>query len=481
MKNCIRKTAALWVAVLIFIAAVWCPAVFGAEKDENVTAYITAELLPVGKGFLCAPSAVKTEKDENAAQALLRFLAANGYAAYFAGTPEKDFRLAFIADGDKTDAYKGFTSSVKDWPVKEAAKIEIKGPFTTLTAALLETYGVKYVPAKDNIEGAGYIGDRTFVKTAGWIFTLNGEYVEGSLSDVTLKDGDVLRVQFSFADGADLGYKPGADGKMIRTGADTSGLIRLVTDHAQDSEKLASYNDAYALLQQLNPGQIAVDTAENTLAKEIKALEESETTTAKPQEPTTKKEEPTTRKPQETTTKKPQETTTKNPQETTTKKPQETTTKKQEPTTKKPVPTTKKQEPTTKKQEPTTRRQEPSTRYTPATTSPSTTARNIPYTTLYYVTTTTAETTTIERPEGLTLPRKATATDATATDATKTDAEESTTAADENATPTDAPGSLLDRLKNMDSMTKKIVTAAAIAVGIAIAVLIFRRKAKEII
>lgn len=97
------------------------------------------------------------------------------------------------------------------------------------------------------------------------------------------------------------------------------------------------------------------------------------------------------------------------------------------------------------------------------------------------MTTTTAETTTIERPEGLTLPRKATATDATATDATKTDAEESTTAADENATPTDAPGSLLDRLKNMDSMTKKIVTAAAIAVGIAIAVLIFRRKAKEII
>ena len=475
MKELLKKTAALWIAAIIALTALWLPSRFRAAAADPEYACLTVELLPLvglqqndevqplGKGFLCAPAKIELSSGETAAQTLMRFLAEKGYGAYYTGDAKKDYRLGYISSGDRTEPHNGYVSSVKEYPVKKASQIAVTGALPPLAEAILGSYGIKWDSEKDRIDLNGFIGEKDLTKQSLWVFSLNNEYVTKPLSEITLAAGDTLRVQFSLAGGKDLGYSFLKDGTVKTNAADRSALIRLAAAYEDRQNGSAVYQEALAALGKMSLTEEEIARISAALSKELKdkgieAPEPPETTTVPttrpnepPTEPTTKKPEPTTKKP-EPTTKKP-----------------EPTTKKPEPTTKKPEPTTKKTETTTKKSETTTKKSTTTTR-TVYTTRPTTT--RAPATTSLL--TTVVETTTIFRPEGIVLQHVS--KEIPTTEEVTTAPEETEETTGENA------GSLVEKLKTLrysDGALRNIIIVCAIAVIAAVAVVVIRKKAKK--
>ena len=481
MKELLKKTAAFWIAVVIVLTIVCLPPQFTAKAADAGSAYLTVELLPLnglqkgeelhplGKGFLCTPSKIAIVSGETAAQTLMRFLAEKGYSVLYTGSVKKDasgkeagYTLGYIADGDLKKPKEGYVSSLDDYTVKDAKKIEISGELPALAEAIFKTYGVRWDPEKDQLNVKEAIGAKTLTDTAGWVFSLNNKYVTAPLSDVTLKDGDVLRIQFSFAGGKDLGYSFLNDGTVKTNTADRSKLIRLVSDYENNHTGSKVYDEVSAALGKMTLSVEELTRLYGGLWRELRTLGliPDETQPAPP--PTT--QPPTTRP---TTTQPP-----------TTQPPTTQPPTTQPPTTRAPVTQPPASQPSTTKapvtQPSTTKASVPSTRASSLTTRAPvrvyTTAPN-KSTTLQ---TTVLETTTILRPEGIVLQHVNKEVPTT---------EESTTAPEETEEETtQAAGSFVEKLQQLryaDGPVRWIIIAAAVLVLVIVAAVIIRKHAKK--
>lgn len=489
MKELLKKTAALWIAVVLVLSAVCLTTVPRVKAADAGSAYLTVELLPftglqkndtlqpLGEGFLCGPAKINIVSGETAAQTLMRYLSARGYTAYFKGTAAKGYQLGYIADGDKTAAYQGYTSSAKDYPVKTAKKIELTGELPPLAAAMLGTYGVKWDPEKDKINIKGYLGEKDLTDEAGWVFSLNNSYLSKSLSDVRLADGDTLRVQFTLAGGKELGYSFPKEGGVKTTGTDRTQLIKLVADYENNHSHSAIYNDAYAALGSLTLSKEDVTRLTGGLTNELKELK-IYTTTTKPASSTATTTKPasstttTTTKPASSTTTKPAftTTTTKPASSTTTTKPASSTA-----TTAKPASSTA----TTARSSSTGTTAAHSgsvtaKAYTPLTTAAGGGVGSL-LTTVLGQTTLPGETTTIERPEGIVLQHMSKTAPTT---------EEETTAPEDEEETTEAEGSFVEKLKELrysDGMVRNVIIVSAVIVLVVVVAIVIRKRSKKVL
>ena len=482
MKELLKKTAALWIAAAIVLLSFLVPVDFRADAASGGTAYLTVELLSMDLGFLCAPASIEIVSGETAAQTFMRYLCARGYTAYYTGTSVNNYKLGYIADGNKSEAHNGYSSSIKAYPVPNPKTISIKGELSSLTVAMLTTFGVEWDPAKDRVDISGFIGEKDLTDQSCWVFSVNNQYVTGPLSSVKLSDGDVLRVQFSLAKGRDLGYSFIADGSVKSQGPDRSKLIKLVANHAGSHSGSTIYDEAYAALCNVSLTSEDITRISGALVNELKSLNLYQA------EPTTKKAEPSSA----TTAKAPESSST-----TTTKKAETsstTTTKKAETSS---TTTTKKAETssttTTKKAETssttTTKKAETSSTTTTkasATSSNSVTAK--PYTpgttgangvtsvltTVLGQTTLPGETTTIERPTGIVLERVSKEVPTTEPETTEEDiTDEETTAA------ANAFLSKLNQLRYSGGAVRNIVIVAVVVALAALAALIAMLKMRK--
>ncbi len=489
MKELLKKTAALWIAVAIVLTVVCLPPHFTAKAADPGSAYLTVELLPLnglqkgeelhplGKGFLCAPSKIGIVSGETAAQTLMRFLAERGYSALYTGSATKDasgkeagYALGYIADGDLKKTPEGYVSSLKDYQVKDAKKIEITGELPALAEAIFKTYGVKWDPEKDKLNVKETIGAKTLSDDAGWVFSLNNEYVTAPLSEVTLKDGDVLRIQFSFAGGKDLGYSFLLDGTVKTNTADRGKLIRLAADYEKKHTGSKVYDEVCAALGKMTLSVEEISRLYGGLWRELRTLGLIPDETQPTPPPTT--QPPTTRPP---TTQPP--TTQPTTQPPTTRPPTTQPPTTQPPTTKAPVTQPSTQQSTTKApvtQPSTTKSSVPSTRASSLTTRAPvrvyTTAPNRSTT----LQTTVLETTTILRPEGIVLQHVNKEVPTT---------EEATTAPEETeAETTQAAQTFVEKLQQLryaDGPVRWIIIAAAVLVLVIAAAIIIRKRAKK--
>ena len=482
MKELLKKTAVLWVAAVLALASLCVPLRPRARAADAGSAYITVELLPLAEvpnkienqiketakmvdGLLCGPAKIAIVSGETAAQTLMRFLSANGYTAFYSGTASKNYHLGYIADGDKADAYKGFTSSLKEYPVKTPARIAVNGQLSTLAQAMLGTYGVKWDPQKDKVSINGYLGEKDITQDSGWVFSLNNSFVTSSLDAVKLKNNDTLRVQYTLANGKDLGYLFGPGATVRNNGADRSRLIRLVADYADNHANSVNYDRALAALGRVTLTADDVETYYGALKKELNAPDvptAAPTTTA----PTTTV--PTTAAP---TTAAP-----------TTAAPTTAAPTTAAPTTAAPTtaaPTTAAQTGTTAAPS-TTKKNETTTAGSSAVTvrqyPPLTTANaNQVLTTVLGATTLPGETTTMERPTGIVLRHMSKEMPTTEPETTAPAEEDAS-----EATETDA-ASFFGKLKGEGSgaMIRNIAIVAGAVVLVAVVALVLKKKMKK--
>jgi hypothetical protein len=503
MKELLKKTAALWIAVIVALSGLCLTTGLRVDAADAGSAYLTVELLPftglqknnklqpLGEGFLCGPAKIAIVSGETAAQTLMRYLSARGYTAFFKGSATKGYKLGYIADGDKTAAYQGYASSAKDYPVKSAKKIELTGELPSLAQAMLGSYNVNWDPEKDKINIKGYLGEKDLTDEAGWVFSLNNEYLTKSLSDVKLANGDTLRVQFTLAGGRELGYTFPQNGGVKTTSANRTKLIKLVADYANNHAGSSLYNDAYAALGSLSMTQEDVTRLYGGLVNELKELKlytdatkpASTTSTTATTKPASTTSTTTTTKPastSSTTTTKPASTTS----TTTTTKPASTTSTTAATTTTKPASTTSTTAAPQSSSTSTTKSSSTATTassgsvtarpYTPLTTAAGGSGSLL--TTVIGQTTLPGETTTIERPEGIVLEHM--------NKTVPTTEEEETTAPEEEEETTEAPQTFVEKLKALrysDGMVRNIIIVCAVIVLVVVVAIVIRKRSKKVL
>lgn len=174
-----------------------------AEGEPIGKAVWSVEMFTIGCGYLICPLEMDILEGETAAEQLVRLLQSQGYVGYYGGTVKSAFYLAYIADGNSALAqYNGYQKS-------EAPPRPQKLNISPAIPAMLEPYlsdTMTFFDAEDYGKNwTGYLGEFVFTNGSGWMYSVNNVFPNVGFADSYLSDGDVVRVQFTLAYGADIG------------------------------------------------------------------------------------------------------------------------------------------------------------------------------------------------------------------------------------------------------------------------------------
>jgi hypothetical protein len=190
--------------VVLIVALLLLPLpVFSANAAGTAT--VSVELTAIGCGYLVAPVQVETDGSLRASEAVLRVLADHGYTAFYGGSPESAFYLAYVADGTKSGSFNGYRTAAAEYPVEKPRSLGIKTRIPEKVSAYLEKNADYFDPADYETSFSGYIGEFVYTNGSGWMYSLNGSFRQQDLSSVRLAPGDTLRLIYSLWYGADVG------------------------------------------------------------------------------------------------------------------------------------------------------------------------------------------------------------------------------------------------------------------------------------
>lgn len=216
----------------------------GLTEKEVKQAILSIERSTLGQPFYMEPRVIEFVEGENVAQALVRELGEGNYE--YTGSPESGFYLAQVL-------------------LRDDLAVDIPGcilEYAELTADEID-------PQDDEWLGEF---DHTFM--SGWIYWVNHVHMPYGMSDATLEDGDVVRLQFTvWGYGADLGL--GAEWSQDApkyTVANKDALITEIAYVNEDKSNLetnpavkAAYDEAIELVYNLLSTQEEVDAAVEAL------------------------------------------------------------------------------------------------------------------------------------------------------------------------------------------------------------------------
>ena len=154
-----------------------CTTVADGEKIGTVTISVDANVL--GLNYLLSLQKVDIYQGETTAKAVLRALESTGFICHYTGTAEQGFYLSRIEK-------QGIGENVA-----------IPGELVEY----INSDGLTWTGARDN----NSIGENDYTQGSGWMYTINGSFQGGGLSDVPVKDGDTLCLRYTLAYGKDIG------------------------------------------------------------------------------------------------------------------------------------------------------------------------------------------------------------------------------------------------------------------------------------
>ncbi len=149
-----------------------------AETGETIGEIVfSLEGFTVGKGFFIAPCLIPIREGQNFAALLTELLEAHGFSYHATGQVNEGFYLAAIGGLD-------LDGNAIPSPLWE--RLSGQGYERTLSPG-------------------GTLGEFDYGSGSGWMYAVNGIYKNYGFSDYYPQDGDVVRVQFTLALGADIG------------------------------------------------------------------------------------------------------------------------------------------------------------------------------------------------------------------------------------------------------------------------------------
>lgn len=239
----------------------------------------SVELFTIGCGYLIYPVEMPIYEGETAAEQLIRLLHNNGFVGYYNGTAKSAFYLGYIADGTVSGAkYNNYS---KSGTLQNPKKLNLSPTVPSLLVPYLNDTMTFFDPEDYKNNWVGYIGEFAFTNGSGWMYSINNNFPNVGFADAFLSDGDVVRVQYTLAYGADIGGL-GALGSSNVPGVDNqpeSGFYAVANKDALNkaiSKALSSglmsrdnvkkaYKNALDVMKKLNASQSSVNNAVSSL------------------------------------------------------------------------------------------------------------------------------------------------------------------------------------------------------------------------
>lgn len=253
MNKITRKFFAILLSCMLVVAGVATPAkttdnaVIAAENvAKKGTVTMTVERITIGQGYLVSPVQVEIQNGD---------------------TVDTVFKRVMDAKGFKYDD-NGYLASIEN---ADTGKINIPAEISAMpdTTVWGNPNPVK-APTNTANDGNSYankgLGSSSYHTMAGWMFTINNVFSNEGAASTPVKDGDVIRWQFSvYGYGADIGSDTESyTGIKKVTFANKDELIKeaatLVNNKTmmKDADVKVEYNNAIKVLEKYNPSETEV-------------------------------------------------------------------------------------------------------------------------------------------------------------------------------------------------------------------------------
>lgn len=266
-----NKVTKKFMALLLSLTMVFSVTVSG-QAAENTTeaakSYVTfsVEKFTIGQGYLVEPTKVEVKEGDTVASVFQEVM------------KQKEI----IHDGATSD-YGFFLNSIVN---ADSGKIDIPTEISSMPS--YSAWGSEYTaPNNETNDGNSLpnkaLGTYSYNGMAGWMFMVNNADAGEAADKVKVKNGDVIRLQFSvYGWGADIGFDTesytGIKCPKLANKDALSAEAAAVngTDLLKDSNVKVAYDNAITVLSTYNVSQAVVDSALKVLNQAEKTYEEAQ-------------------------------------------------------------------------------------------------------------------------------------------------------------------------------------------------------------
>ena len=263
MNKLTKKVLSVVIAMAMVLSTM---TVTFAEEAKTINVTMTIERLTIGQGFLVEP--VTVEVNEGASvKDVLEKVAAEKELVLDASTSEYGYMLNAISYADTGKL--NIPQQILDMPAidvdyGEYGKYHYDAPTNTSTNVLFQ----------DNQK----LGSYSYNSMAGWMYTLNNSASDNGMSSQPVKDGDVVRVQFSlYGYGVDIGFESYYDNIETLKLANKDKLIKQAASVDPEGEYKEARAEAINILEKYDATQEEVDEALSKLGYVEETKEETTT------------------------------------------------------------------------------------------------------------------------------------------------------------------------------------------------------------
>lgn len=229
------------------------------------TVTVTVEKFTIGQGYIVQPTKITIRQGDTAATVFETVMKLNAYT-YNGGIGEYGFYVDSINNAD-------------------SLKVDIPKEISSMPAT-------KFGSAPSNQKNDGNkladkaLGTGSYCGMAGWLFTVNNQFLSVAADQVKLKNGDLVRWQFSlYGYGADLGQDTSSYTSIPKvTLANKDALIRELAavnskyyDYYRMKGFMTVYNQVVKVSSKYNATQTEVNDALNKLKQAEKGQVETTT------------------------------------------------------------------------------------------------------------------------------------------------------------------------------------------------------------
>lgn len=263
MKKVAKSLLSALLTVVMVVSAITIAPVKAEAATAAGTVTFTIERMTIGQGFYLQPTQIAIDSDDTVKDVFER--AMDSISGAYKASSDWGFYLTGIYGAD---TYKiNIPDEISSMP---------EYTYTYVGDDELEHVGKYSVP--NNITNNGnsdnYLDAYDYSEMSGWMFTINNKSATASADQIKVKNGDVIRLQYTlYGYGADLGYDTSSfTGIPQLKLANKDELLKAVAAvNAKKAYWMAysnvktAYNNAVYIATSYNPTQEKVNEALNSL------------------------------------------------------------------------------------------------------------------------------------------------------------------------------------------------------------------------
>ena len=255
MNKVTKRVMALFMSLTMVLGMM---TIVSADTQKTITVTMTIERFTIGQGFLVEPTNVEV-KEGATVKDVMEKLAQEKNVKINATSSTEGYYLDSISYADTGKL--NIPQSILDMP--------------SIDVDYGDGYGPQHYDAPTNtstnalFEDEQKLGGGSYTDLAGWMYGINNVEPPAGMDSKPVKDGDVVRLQFSvYAGGADIGFTSYYENIVSAKLANKDALIKKVAATTGNSKYDAKRTDAIKVLEKYDASQKEVDSVYNSYNEE---------------------------------------------------------------------------------------------------------------------------------------------------------------------------------------------------------------------